>query len=169
MIRLFTFLLSLSVSTYGYSQEIYTWIDSDGIRHFNEHPANTPADKLLILPPSTIQSQLKDISKPQAYTPQPRELPIQVSLLSPVNNETIRNNSGSINIQIGLSRNLKEAERLQLIMNSKPYGPQSTKTVWQLENVDRGSHSFLIQVVRNGKVIASSSIATVYLHRASVN
>jgi len=60
-------------------------------------------------------------------------------------------------------------EQLQLIMDGKTLGAPSTKTVWQLENIDRGTHSFSIQAVGSGKVIASSSLITVHLHRASVN
>jgi hypothetical protein len=89
--------------------------------------------------------------------------------LSPSDGETIRSNEGNISVNIGLNRALEDSEQLQLLMNGQPIGAPSTKTVWQLKNIERGSHRFSIQAVGSGKVIASSSVVTVYLHRASVN
>ncbi|EEY45134.1 hypothetical protein VMA_003213 [Vibrio mimicus VM223] len=54
------------------------------------------------------------------------------------------------------------------MMDGRPYGAPTNQPVWELKNIDRGTHTFTIQAIENGKLIASSSIITVHLHRATV-
>ncbi len=92
-----------------------------------------------------------------------------MTLSAPHHDQTIRDNRGRMTLEVELNRPLSVDEHLQLLMDGKPYGAPSTKTVWHLNNIERGSHTFSIQAFGFGKVIASSKFVTVHLHRASVN
>jgi hypothetical protein len=163
----------LSVSNSAISKEIYTWLDDKGVQHFSDTPQPS-AKPLTISVSETIQndSSLSEAELPKqqkTQSPDKSLIPLTINILSPSDGETIRSNEGNISVNIGLNRALEDSEQLQLLMNGQPIGAHSTKTVWQLKNIERGSHRFSIQAVGSGKVIASSSVVTVYLHRASVN
>lgn len=163
----------LSVSNSAISKEIYTWLDDKGVQHFSDTPQPS-AKPLTISVSETTQSDYSlsgnELPKQQkTQSPDKSLIPLTINILSPSDGETIRSNKGNISVNIGLNRALEDSEQLQLQMNGQPIGAPSTKTVWQLKNIVRGSHRFSIQAVGSGKVIASSSVVTVYLHRASVN
>ncbi len=168
MIRLLTLILLMSYITPSACQEVYTWVDSNGVRHFSDSSTDSKSTKLITpaFEPQTVPKGTKS-QKFDNRSKSPQTL--SIIMISPSNGETIRENNGIVTINIELNRSLTPSEQLQLVMDGKPYGAPSTKTVWQLKNLDRGSHRFSIQAVGSGKVIASSSVVTVYLHRASVN
>ncbi|RJX72456.1 DUF4124 domain-containing protein [Vibrio sinensis] len=172
-ILIMSLLLISFLSSAQSKQTIYTWVDSKGIRHFNDHPQHIDAQ------PITLEN------KPLPLTPTPDEelqkkTPLHknrdtaeateatnIEILSPRQNETLRNNQGEIVITTELSRKLKPDEQLQLILGGTSYGAPQTTQRWILKNIDRGKHQISIQVVSLGKVIASSITITVHLKRAS--
>ncbi|MDE1243227.1 DUF4124 domain-containing protein [Vibrio aestuarianus] len=184
LIRSIIITLSVFITTLSNAQNVYTWVDSDNIRHFSDEPIsndaqlNDRAEKIVIAdthiapPPPTFEA-LEPTKQPQPNNATPEKhspvlAPLTVTIISPTNNENIHNSAGQITIQVELNRRLSVTEQLQLMHNGKPYNTPTNQTRWVLKNIDRGSHRFLIQSVVNGKVIASSSIVTVHLHRASV-
>jgi hypothetical protein len=94
--------------------------------------------------------------------------PLSISISNLQQNQTLRSNRGIINIQVEQNRKLGIGEQLQLMLDGKPYGAPQTKPLWQLINVDRGTHVLAVQAVIGGKLIASTSPVTVHLHRARV-
>lgn len=166
--------LLLIVPQWLYAQSVYTWEDEHGVVHFSDAPADTQAQTLQLPDydasapePSYEAAQPIDLPAPKANKAAP--VALQIHLTSPQPDQTIRNNQGKITVTAELNRSLDVSEHLQLVMDGKPYGAPSTKTVWELKNIERGSHTFSIQAFGNGKVIASSLFVTVHLHRASVN
>ena len=171
MVRLIL-VICFAFSLPSIGKEVYTWADEYGVIHISDTPATNNATKLTL---PTVSSQAKHqgmkeeskIEKPDSGSKTPP--PLSIKVISPTNGETIRSNSGALNVKIELNRALSDHEKLQLLIDNKPIGALSTKKVWEIKNLDRGAHSFSIQLVVSGKVIASSSLVTVYLHQASVN
>lgn len=155
----------------GQAQTIYTWTDQHGVVHFSDRPYDAAAQPLSIPenpPPHAQPAEPSGIqSAPKQHTAVPNTL--QIDLQQPSHEQTIRDNLGQISVKVALNRPLSDQEQLQLVLDDQPFGAPGTKTVWQLNNIERGSHTFLIQALVSGKVIASSSKVTVYLHRASLN
>lgn len=165
----YLFILSLLLTAPLASREIYTWVDKNGIRHISDTPNSNDAitRPLPEAPSNTIERVLIPLPEKE-QTPQ-QTSPLSINIVSPSHGETIRDNTGTVSVKIELNRELTRNEQLQLIMDKEPVGAPSTKKVWLLKNVERGAHSFSIQLVVSGKIIASSSLVTVYLHQASVN
>ena len=161
-------IFSMSIS----AKNIYSWTDRNGVTHFSDILPQTNA-KIHSLPTVSSLSPQQSVNltpKMQKHDYRSKKTPkLSIKIISPTNGETIRDNNGAIEVKTQLNRPLLSSEHLQLFMDNKPIGAPSTKKVWLLENIDRGTHRFLIQLVVSGKVIASSSLVTVYLHRASVN
>ncbi|MGL4827931.1 MAG: DUF4124 domain-containing protein [Vibrio sp.] len=174
------------------AQNVYTWVDDHGVRHFSDSPQSDKA-KSIHLPDYEAQAPAPSFDSTQPVAaetktevelsnvapttteqtdvkpPEPQALePLKVTLISPKHDDTIRSNSGIISIRSELNRKLAVGEQLQLMMDGRPYGAPTNQPIWELKNIDRGTHTFTIQAIENGKIIASSSIITVHLHRATV-
>ena len=178
-------LLGVILSGIVSAQTVYTWEDENGILHFSDTPGSAKA-KALDLPdvqalapapkfdnttpvdPQTTQSksaELPDVApKPQPDTPPP----LKLTLLSPQHDQTLRSNRGLIAIEVELNRKLGIGEQLQLMLDGRRYGAPQTTATWALKNIDRGAHTIAIQAHRSGKLIASTSPVTVFLHRATI-
>ncbi|WP_305402918.1 DUF4124 domain-containing protein [Photobacterium leiognathi] len=153
---------------------IYSWTDENGVVHFTDQPQTPDATAypLSVTEVSgnieqtadTIAAQNTDV----AVVEEPAKTITTVSLVSPMHEQTIRNNEGIINIHAVTNSKLNNQTQAQLVLDGVVKGDPQTELTWTLDNVDRGSHQLQIQLVKGGKVIASSDSITVYLHRATV-
>ncbi|WP_318442295.1 DUF4124 domain-containing protein [Photobacterium leiognathi] len=153
---------------------IYSWTDENGVVHFTDQPQTPDATAypLSVTEVSgnieqtadTIAAQTTDV----AVVEEPEKTITTVSLVSPMHEQTIRNNEGIINIHAVTNSKLNNQTQAQLVLDGVVKGDPQTELTWTLDNVDRGSHQLQIQLVKGGKVIASSDSITVYLHRATV-
>lgn len=195
----YSFIFILLVTTFSYANEVYKWTDNNGVLHLSDTPPaktiSTTNREKLILPdisnsaPRHQYSDTSDINKPSdtvAQVPldesnsvpsknmppkdeQSIEKKILVNIETPSNDQTLRSSRGLITVKANLSRKLVIGERAQLMLDNQPFGAPQTAMFWELTNIDRGEHTITINVIESGKVIASSSIITVYLHRTTVN
>ncbi|WP_318482003.1 DUF4124 domain-containing protein [Photobacterium leiognathi] len=153
---------------------IYSWTDENGVVHFTDQPQTPDATAypLSVTEVSgnieqtadTIAAQTTDV----AVVEEPAKTITTVSLVSPMHEQTIRNNEGIINIHAVTNSKLNNQTQAQLVLDGVVKGDPQTELTWTLDNVDRGSHQLQIQLVKGGKVIASSDSITVYMHRATV-
>ncbi|EOX4101631.1 DUF4124 domain-containing protein [Vibrio alginolyticus] len=174
-------LSGLLIASIAFAQVAYTWVDENGVVHFSDTP-NTGA-KAIALPNLEASAPAPEVESTESLAPQTtpstasqnkpektteKPLPLELSMQTPKHNETIRSNRGIINIQLETNRKLGIGEQLQLLLDGKPYGAPQSHIVWQLNNIDRGTHTLAVHAKRSGKLIASTSPITVHLHRASV-
>ncbi|PSV29355.1 DUF4124 domain-containing protein [Photobacterium sp. GB-72] len=157
-----------------HASTIYSWTDENGVVHFTDQPQTPDATAypLSVTEVSgnieqtadTIDTQTTDIT----VVEEPAKTITTVSLVSPMHEQTIRNNEGIINIHAVTNSKLNNQTQAQLVLDGVLKGEPQTELTWTLDNIDRGSHQLQIQLVKGGKVIASSDSITVYLHRATV-
>ncbi len=179
-------LSGLLIASIAFAQVAYTWVDENGVVHFSDTP--NKGAKAIALPNLEASAPAPEVESTESLAPQTtpstasqnkarennreassiRTLPLELSMLTPKHNETIRSNRGIINIQLETNRKLGIGEQLQLLLDGKPYGEPQNHIVWQLNNIDRGTHTLAVHAKRSGKLIASTSPITVHLHRASV-
>ncbi|WP_318433747.1 DUF4124 domain-containing protein [Photobacterium leiognathi] len=163
-----------TVASSAQASTIYSWTDENGVVHFTDQPQTPDATAypLSVTEVSgnieqtadTIATQATDV----AVVEEPAKTITTVSLVSPMHEQTIRNNEGIINIHAVTNSKLNNQTQAQLVLDGVVKGDPQTELTWTLDNVDRGSHQLQIQLVKGGKVIASSDSITVYLHRATV-
>ena len=174
-------LSSVLIATTALAQVAYTWVDKDGVVHFSDTPnqgaktislpnleSSAPAPKVESTESLAPQANAAQEPTTEKKTKTDKPLPLSLTMLTPQHDETIRSNSGVINIQLEANRKLGIGEQLQLILDGKPYGAPQSRLTWQLNNIDRGTHTLAVKAKRSGKLIASTSPITVHLHRASV-
>lgn len=163
-----------TVASSAQASTIYSWTDENGVVHFTDQPQTPDATAypLSVTEVSgnieqtadTIAAQTTDV----AVVEEPAKNITTVSLVSPMHEQTIRNNEGIINIHAVTNSKLNNQTQAQLVLDGVVKGDPQTELTWTLDNVDRGSHQLQIQLVKGGKVIASSDSITVYMHRATV-
>ncbi len=92
-----------------------------------------------------------------------------LDIISPANDETIRDNSGSVSISAATTPVLRRGHSLRLVMDGTLTDLPADGTVFDLSNVDRGSHTIAVAVVdRAGNVLAQGEPSTFHLQRYSV-
>lgn len=173
----------------SHAQEVYTWEDENNVIHFNDNALSTksltitlpdyqsepPAPEIEHNATNAMTGKTRKEPKVKAndniakyVKPQPTKPGrLTLSLTAPQHEETIRSTRGIIPISAQINRKLGIGEQLQLMLNGKRYGAPQIQSNWVLKNIDRGAHTISIQAVRSGKLIASTTPITVYLHRAT--
>lgn len=155
---------------------IYRTTDANGRPVFTDVPPRNKDDA------QTIVLQVEDANTYQATSARtPYEgraeanqnaasnLYSSISIVSPGDDESIRNNAGNVNIQAEVFPELRRGHQLRLIMDGVLTELVADGTSFQLGNVDRGSHSVAAAVVdRSGTVLTQSPSITFNLMRNSV-
>ncbi len=169
------FLLFLSLAPISLAQTVYTWTDENGVIHFSDTPLHESV-KEIQLPDHELPAPPPQFDVPEAVEPIKPDVekkpeltkPLELVILSPKHDQALRSNAGMMTIQGEVNRKLNIDEQLQLVMDGTKYGAPTHKAFWELRNIDRGTHTFIIHAYKDGKVIASSSSITVHLLRATV-
>ena len=148
-------------------KKLYIWRNAEGVLVYSDSPkADVEADVVDVnTTPNILKSVDTDILKGKK---DPEKEKIKIEILKPSQEETIRDNSGSVYISGAIKPSFKRGLSVVLKLNDKKIkGPQKS-AVFILRNVDRGEHKVQLEVWNEkGKVIAVSDPVTFYLHRAS--
>jgi hypothetical protein len=150
-------------------KKLYIWRNAEGVLVYSDSPkADVDADVVDVnTTPNILKSVDTSILKGKK---DPKKEKIKIEILKPSQEETIRDNSGSVYISGAIKPSFKRGLSVVLKLNDKKIkGPQKS-AVFILRNVDRGEHKVQLEVWNEkGKVIAVSDPVTFYLHRASFN
>ncbi|MPY26523.1 DUF4124 domain-containing protein [Shewanella sp. YLB-07] len=150
---------------------VYKWVDKDGKIHYSDKPIeNSEAVEFK----SNTQNQIK-LQIPKANASASNDDPesltqYKLSIASPAEEETIRDNEGKITIMARISPDLESKHVLVLLMDGVVVGTPQTSPIFSLKDIDRGEHNFVIKAVaQNGKQLASTPPRKIYLHRAIIS
>ncbi|WP_025674029.1 DUF4124 domain-containing protein [Salinivibrio socompensis] len=179
----------LTLAFLSHAGMLYQWTDQYGQVHISDQPPahpyrvwqySSPTPSPSFSPAQRPKSGLIQSSQTQSILTQPdptQSKTVTITLVHPNDGATLRSNLGQLSVTATLSPRAIPAGQTQLILDGQPVGSAPTITLtpsqqqlhWQLAPIDRGTHQIQAQYLESGKVIASSSIHQVYLHRAHVN
>jgi len=161
-------LACLSLQAIAASATIYVWRNEQGVLVFSDSPR--PGAEEITVNESNIATSPSIDTSVLDITPQKIPNSYQLEITQPKQNETIRDNTGSVYIT-GLVKPLfKQGYKIQLYLDNKKYQTPQTRAIYILRNINRGEHQVQMKLIDNkGKVIAESQVITFYMHRASVN
>ena len=170
----FVFLLALFLASMqgeaADKKKIYVWRNADGVLVFSDSPKpNVKTDTVDISKsPNIIQSVDADILAGSKAPEKAEKLIVEIT--KPTNEETIRDNSGSVYINGAIRPAFKRGMSVVLKFDDKKVAGPQKSAVFILRDVDRGEHRIQLEVWNDsGKVIAVSKAVTFYLHRSSLN
>lgn len=152
--------------------EYYRWVDEKGTLHFSDSPPEVSLEIEVTIDPLKLPGQPENQlmpdspdTPPSPLSPPKPALASTIKLLSPADDATLRNNQGDITLKIATDLPLGKDQSVRAVIDGKAQAAKKSSSL-SLSNVDRGSHTIKVQLLQNGKVIATSHSITVFLHRA---
>lgn len=157
--------------------DVFKWTDNQGVVHFSDKPhpnavkVDLPALQSFSSPPAPTPSEQPAPTNGEeqnldAVSTEPYE---QVRIIQPIDQETIRNNQGALQATLLLEPSLKSGDKVQLMFDGAALGEPRANTVFNLQDINRGSHTINFQVINaNGDVLNTSNTITVFMQRPRV-
>ncbi|MCP4129276.1 MAG: DUF4124 domain-containing protein [Gammaproteobacteria bacterium] len=148
---------------------IYKYVDANGNVHYSDQEqagaeeVDLPA--AVTYTPTAARTPASGKAKPgkkQGYT--------EMSIVQPKMNETLRSNSGDVQVAIELKPGLATGDTITLYLDGKEEIKGSGQTSVMLTNVDRGSHTLRATVFnKNGVAVISSKSIIFHLHKGQID
>ena len=163
----------------GAHTAIYKTTDADGNVVFTDVPPKDDAESLELIqgnsyrpetpaPASVVPVGAEDTAEDAEDMPAASY--DKITITSPANDEAVRENTGNIAVNVSLNPALdtSSGHRVQVLVDGQVAGEAASATV-SLQNIDRGTHSLIAQVIdANNSVLASSDAVVVHLQRYSI-
>ena len=147
--------------------QVYRSVDKDGNVTYTDQPGNG-AQEVEVKELETIRSLESPELRPLPKKNQPTEVYSDLSITSPADDESVRENSGLLTVTVQLTPALRGNDTLVLYMDGNEYA-RGKSTTFMMSNVDRGSHQLRVAVVDSqGRQQAASRSTTFHLQRFSV-
>jgi hypothetical protein len=164
MQRLF-FLIPLLVS-FSLQAELYRSVNEEGNVTFSDK--ETPnAEKIPMHMPTEVRMPKPEAKTEAAEKPDTGTRYTEFQITQPVNDATVRDNTGNVSVVLTLKPDLDLAagHKITVSVDGKPVKTGTSLGV-QLPNIDRGSHSISAVVIdKSGKTIKTSNSVTIHLKR----
>lgn len=150
---------------------VYKSVDAQGNVVYTDEPQGN-AQPLNLPPLSTIPAPKNFKRAPAKVTPKVVDSYEQIRIVSPAQDDTVRDNSGNVAVSAALKPALNKAagDRLQFYLDGQTEGKPRSGGRTVLQGLDRGAHTLEAAVIdRSGKELKRSPAIRFYLHRQSVN
>lgn len=148
---------------------VYQGTDAQGNTIFSDQPI--PGGKPVILnsvqtyQPAVPKTEIPSATESQTSNPKQASYK-SLQIVSPQNDEAIRQNEGIVVIQAQSIPNLMEGHSYVLLLDHNRAGKPQTSPTFVLTNVDRGTHSVQVQIVDSSEqVMIQSPSITFHLLR----
>lgn len=169
-------IIALVAASSAASAQIYKTVDANGNVVFTDiapvDRSGQPAPQPVAVPPmNTYEPPAVPAAQPNTQSaPVTPSYYSQLEVISPGEDETIRDNAGDIQIEVAISPPLRADHRLLLVLDGTATEVEAVNGVFELTNVDRGTHTAGARAVdRQGNVLIESNPATFNLMRVSID
>lgn len=159
-------------STDAQGNTVFTDLPTPDSQKINIQPAQTYS--LPSPPPPNGEGENGKLEKLKDFLDNSSESRYEVSILSPQDKETLSTDIHSFTVSISVNPQLKEGDKIQLLLNGEPYGEPSTSTdivVSPDVRLPRGSYQLQARVVSGenpSTIKGESSTITFYQFRKSI-
>ena len=153
--------------------EIYKTVDANGNVVYTDVPPKTDGKTVDMTPLNSYEpSHVPRTSAPAGGTSSGAALDAHyynlLQITEPADDEAVRENAGNVLIAVAISPALRGDHRLVLKLDDVPLDGDAEDNVFQLSNVDRGTHVATAEVVdAEGAVVAESAPVTFHVLRAA--
>ena len=169
--RIFLILAGLAVSLAAQSQtqEIYRWVDKDGIVHYSDQPGAANAERVILADPNAYDSESPDFASSGDETDEP---PVasqyeSLSIAQPTPDQVFFGSDATVSVVADLGGTLQPDHSLVFFVNGNRR-PAAAGLGLQLTGLARGSHFLRATVLdRNGEPLISSQQITFHVRQAS--
>lgn len=156
--------------------QIYKYTDASGNTAYSNQPPNGTKAETVELPPlNSVETVVPAPPPPlpatqnQNQTQNQQSAAYQVLALKDLpQDEALRANNGSFTVGVAIEPRLQPGHLLQLIVDGAPYGQPTNIPRLQVMELDRGEHSFSVQVLENQRSIQQSETVNLTVQRVHV-
>jgi hypothetical protein len=161
------------------SQQIYKTVDEDGNVVFTDIPPKDDevGEQIVVEQPNSFSvgegageaSQwIVEPEAAEADAEEPRERYLSLAIVSPADDEAVRENAGNVTILTEPTPHLKVGHRMRLIMDGQPV-QEGRQAQFKLENVDRGTHTIVTEILdEQGRVLIRSAPSSFHMLRVAI-
>lgn len=149
--------------------EIYRWVNDNGDVEYSDQ-YREGAEKVKVAPVTTVQMpKPSDIPPPAASAEPEKERAIyqQLSFTFPEAESAFHSGNGNISVMFESKPNLRPGHSYRVRLDGQVAGITEATTL-ELQNVDRGTHTLVLEVIDSSSLLQSSEPLTFTLHRPTV-
>jgi Domain of unknown function (DUF4124) len=146
------------------ADQIYRTVDANGNVVFTDVPPvnreGQPDGEKVTVEPANIYEPPVVATPTQASTTTSTGAPSYYSelvIVDPVDDATVRENAGEVLIQAVTTPTLRSDHRMLLVFDGAPTEVEAVDGVFELSNVDRGTHTAAARVVNSDDVVLIES------------
>jgi len=170
--RIALIVAGLLLSLAAQPQDIYKWVDKDGIVHYSDQPGSPDAE--LIPYPGFGYTPPEDAEPPQLYESERRDPtpagPTYQSLriLSPSQDEVFYGGDVAVSVQLELDRDLRPGDSIVVFLDGQRV-EESAGLSTTLTDLTRGTHFLRAAVTdEGGSAVITSPQVTFHLRQATI-
>ncbi len=157
--------------------QIYKYTDASGnTAYSNQPPSGTKAETVELPPLNTVDTVVPAAPPPLPASQNQNQNQNQrsaaayqvLALKDLPQDEALRANNGSFTVGVAIEPRLQPGHLLQLIVDGAPYGQPTNIPRLQVMELERGEHSFSVQVLENQRSIQQSETVNLTVQRVHV-
>lgn len=156
---------------------IYRYTDDQGRTVFTDQPPEhraaervEPSPLNLISPPSPPPAGQRTTDAPAIDGDAFAGRYTRLEILNLPDGQALRANDGAFDVQVALEPALAPGHSLRLLVDGVPHGPTVSDTLLPARQIERGTHSLVVQVLDAGGLpLQQSDAVTITVQRISVN
>ncbi len=163
-------LAGLMLSLAAGSQEIYRWVDKDGVVHYADQPGAPNAERVEIANSNQYEATAADSGGSAGYRqPQAPTRYVSLTITEPAANQVFFGADASITAVAELGGELESDNTLVFFLDGNRVPAEGEGAV-QLSNLERGTHFLRAAVLdQNGQPLISSQQVSFHVRMPSIN
>lgn len=150
-----------------YAQEVFKWVDPDGVTHYGDESRTVRQNGAKPINIDTPKKIGTVNVTPPSYTPQKINVRNNnndantnyiISIVSPTQNQQVRANTGTMNVVTSITPRPKTDFSLKVFIDNSLYASANNTNRIELQGISKGEHTIQVKMVqKNGKIFASST------------
>jgi len=159
-----------------FGEEAYRWVDEDGVIHFSDTP-HPGAEVIELGEVQTFSAPAAPAAPPAASgspAPAQEDTPADLyptfKIVQPAPEQTLRDNSGTLDISLEVEPRIRTGHRLELFLDGQSVDgiPRAT-TRFTIDGVPRGTHTLRAELRDgSGNAVAESATVRFYVMQTSI-
>jgi len=169
--RLFLLLAGLTLSLAAASQEIYRWVDKDGIVHYSDQPDSPDAVLITVIEPNSYESEAATPATASSAG-EPEEEPSvspyeSLSIVQPAPDQVFFGSDATVPVTAELQGTLRSDHSIVFFVNGNRRAAAGLGI--ELSNLERGTYFLRASILdRHGQPVITSQQTTFHVRQASI-
>jgi len=168
--RIALILAGLMLSLVAESQEIYRWVDKDGIVHYADQPGAPDAERVQIANANEYEATPQEYGAGETYNQPPAPLPYEsLAIAQPAPDQVFFGADASVTAAAELGGTLRSDHTLVFFLDGNRM-PSEDGASAELTGLERGAHFLRAAVLdQNGAALLLSPQITFHVRLPSIN